>query len=89
MDIELKKVNHNCKWFGFDLKPNYYIGIDEMTLVATSGWSCNGCLLVYRYNVNANMWESGWENIENFHLINKMKFKGGLNKVRKTKRNIK
>ena len=57
-----------------------------MTLVATSGWNCNGCLFVYRYDADADKWESGWENTESFHFLNKMRFKGELDKVRKVNR---
>lgn len=85
----MNRINRNCKWFGFNLKPNHYVGIDGTTLVATSGWSCNDCLFVYRYDADVNEWKGDWENIDQIRLINKMKFKGGLNKVRKTKRNIK
>lgn len=84
--IILQRANHNRKWFGFNLKPSYYVGVDDMTLVATSGWNCNNHLFVYRYDADADKWESGWENIESFHFLNKMKFKGKLDKVRKVKR---
>lgn len=84
--IVLQRANHYCKWFGFNLKPSYYVGVDGMTLVATSGWNCNNYLFIYRYDADADKWESGWENIESFHFFNKMNFKGKLNDIRKVKR---
>ena len=84
--IILQRANHNRKWFGFNLKPNFYIGLDGITLIATSGWSCNNCLYVYRYDANMNKWNAEWENIDDFHFLNKLKFKGDLSDLRKVKR---
>lgn len=84
--IILQRANHNRKWFGFNLKPSYYVGVDEMTLVATSGWNCNNHLFVYRYDADADKWNGSWEDMENFRFLNKLKFKGNLSDLRKVKR---
>lgn len=85
--IVLKRTLHKGDWFGFYVKPNYLIGVDCDTLIASSGWVVEEDMCVYYLNRITGEWERKWWWIGNVEIRNgAYRFKGDLSKVRKVKR---
>lgn len=63
--MEIKIYEKDEVFKGFTIKAGFvaYLDEEENPLQITSGWTCNGNLYVYTYNLQTQAWEGAWEDI--------------------------
>lgn len=67
MEIRIAKENKNINGF-FNQRGFIELIENEEIVAISSGWECNGCLMVYRYNEETKKWVGEWECIDTFPI---------------------
>lgn len=66
-EIRINEANKNVKGF-FDQRGFIELIENGEVVAISSGWKCNGCLYVYRYNEETKKWIGKWEDKDTFPI---------------------